>query len=353
MFAMCLSNVYSASGNCKWFSVRREMIRRGAALVWLVAVMSVLFACQPPGGGGQGGGGGTGDGDGKFITIGTGGQSGVYYPVGGSLSSVWEENLDVKTSVESTGASAENINLLDQGRLEVALIQSDAASQAYEGTGAFEEQVRSFTAISALYPQYVQIIAVAGAGIESVEDLRGKRVAVGSPNSGVELNARAVLDAYGITYDDFEEDFLSYSEAIDGMKNGTIDAGFFTSGLPNPAVTDLSTTTDVQVVPLTGEGYENLLSDYDYYNESFIPAGTYDNEEDVQTLDFNNLLVAREDLDADTVYDLTRAMWENIEQVQGAHNAAKEITLDTAQESVPVPFHEGAKRYYDEQAGTG
>lgn len=325
-------------------------MRRAVILVWLIAFALVLFACQPPGGGGGGEGGGTGGG-GTFITIGTGGQSGVYYPVGGALSSVWEENLDVTTSVESTGASAENINLLDQGRLEVAMIQSDAASQAYEGTGAFEEQIRSFTAISAMYPQYVQIITTAGTGIESVQDLKGKRVAVGSPNSGVELNARSILDAYGITYDDMQEDFLSYSEAIDGMKNGTTDAGFFTSGLPNPAVTDLATTADVRVVPLTGDGYEQLLNDFEYFNEATIPSGTYDNSEDVQTLDFNNLLVARKDLDADTVFDLTQAMWDNIEQVQGAHNAAKEVTLDTAQESVPVPFHAGSKRYYEEQAG--
>lgn len=329
----------------------RIMFRRGIALGWLVVFTVVLIACQPPGGGDGGEGGGT-DGGGTFVTIGTGGQSGVYYPVGGALSSVWEENLDVTTSVESTGASAENVNLLDQGRLEVAIIQADAASQAYEGSGAFEEEIQSFTAISAMYPQYVQIIATAGSGIESVEDLQGKRVAVGSPNSGVELNARSILDAYGITYDDMQEDYLSYSEAIDGMKNGTTDAGFFTSGLPNPAVTDLATTSDVRVVPLTGDGYEQLLNNFDYFNEATIPADTYDNSEDVQTLNFNNLLVARKDVDADTVFNLTQAMWDNIEQVQGAHNAAREITLDTAQQSVPVPFHEGAARYYDEQAGT-
>ena len=330
------------------------MIRRSVVLVCLALFAMALLSCQPPGGGGGGGeGAGTGGGGQQFITIGTGGQSGVYYPVGGALSSVWENNMDVTTSVESTGASAENINLLDQGRLEVALIQADAASQAYEGTGAFEEQIQSFEAISALYPQYVQIITVGGAGIETVEDLRGKNVAVGAPNSGVELNARSILDAYGITYDDLSQQNLGYSEAIDGMRNGTTDAGFFTSGLPNPAVTDLATSADVQVVPVDGEGASNLLNNFDYFNEATIPADTYGNPEDVPTLSFNNLLVVRKDLSEDTVFELTRTMWENIEQVQDAHNAAREITLDTAQESVPIPFHPGAQRYYDEQAGTG
>lgn len=329
------------------------MIRRSTVFLCLALFAMTLLACEPPGGGG-GEGAGTGGGGGQqFITIGTGGQSGVYYPVGGALSSVWENNMDVTTSVESTGASAENINLLDQGRVEVALIQADAASQAYEGTGAFEEQIRSFEAISALYPQYVQIITVGGAGIETVEDLRGKNVAVGAPNSGVELNARAILDAYGITYDDLSQQNLGYSEAIDGMRNGTTDAGFFTSGLPNPAVTDLATSEDVQVVPVDGEGASNLLDNFDYFNEASIPADTYGNPEDVPTLTFNNLLVVRKNLPEDTVFELTRTMWENIEQVQDAHNAAREITLDTAQESVPIPFHAGAQRYYEDQAGTG
>ncbi len=329
------------------------MIRRSIVLLCLALFAMALLSCEPPGGGGGGGeGAGTGGGGGQqFITIGTGGQSGVYYPVGGALSSVWESNLDVTTSVESTGASAENINLLDQGRLEVALIQADAASQAYEGTGAFNQQIQSFEAMSALYPQYVQIITVAGTGIETIQDLQGKRVAVGSPNSGVELNARSVLDAYGITYDDLSQQNIGYSEAIDGLRNGTTDAGFFTSGLPNPAVSELATSAEVRIVPVDGEGANNLLNNFDYFNKATIPADTYGNPEDIPTLTFNNLLVARKDLSEDTVFDLTRTMWENIEQVHGAHNAAEEITLDTAQQSVPIPFHPGAERYYEEQAG--
>lgn len=324
------------------------MIRRTIVLVWLVVLAVVLLSCEAPGGGGGGEEGGTGGGGAQFVTIGTGGQSGVYYPVGGALSSVWESNLDVTTSVESTGASAENINLLDQGRLEVALIQADAASQAYEGTGAFDQQIQSFEAMSALYPQYVQIITVAGTGIETIQDLQGKRVAVGSPNSGVELNARSVLDAYGITYDDLSEQNIGYSEAIDGLRNGTTDAGFFTSGLPNPAVSELATSADVRIVPVDGEGANSLLNNFDYFNEASIPADTYGNSEDIPTLNFNNLLVVRKDLSEGTVNDLTRTMWENIEQVQNAHNAAREITQDTAQQSVPIPFHPGAKSYYEE-----
>ena len=314
------------------------------------ASLFLFSACgSPPGSGGGGGEGGEG-GD-LFVTIATGGQSGVYYPVGGTLSGLYEEELGATTSVESTGASVDNINLLDSGRAEMALIQADAASQAYAGEGPFEEPIDSFSAVASLYPQYVQLITTAGTGIESVEDLEGKTVSVGAPNSGVELNAQAVTEAYGISYEDFDAQFLSYSETIDGMRNGNIDAGFFTSGLPNPSVTDLATSEEVSAVPIEGEGLANLQEGNDYYEENVIPADTYDNAEDVPTVSFANLLVVQNELDDETVYDLTSTMWENIDQIQQTNSTAEDITLDTAQDSVPIQFHPGAERYYSEEEG--
>lgn len=293
---------------------------------------------------------GEGGGD-LFVTIATGGQSGNYYPIGASLSSLYEEELGATTSVESTGASVDNVNLLDGGRAEMALIQADAASQAYAGEGPFEEPIDSFSAVASLYPQYVQIITTSGTGIESVEDLAGKTVSVGAPNSGVELNAQAITDAYGLSYEDFDAQFLSYSETIDGMRNGNIDAGFFTSGLPNPSVTDLATSEEVSAVPIEGEGLQNLLEGNDYYEENVIPADTYDNTEDVPTASFANLLVVQNELDEQTVYDLTSTMWQNIDQIQQTNATAEDITLDTAQDSVPIEFHPGAERYYSEEEG--
>jgi TRAP transporter TAXI family solute receptor len=321
------------------------VLYRGSAFALLMAFVLALFACQPPGGGGGGG-----EGEELFVTIATGGQSGVYYPVGGTLASLYEDELGATTSVEATGASVDNVNLLNDGRAEMALIQADVAAQAYNGEGPFDEPVDSFSVVASLYPQFVQVITIEGSGIEAMEDLAGKRVSVGAPNSGVELNARAVTEAFGLTYDDFSPQYLSYSETIDAMRNGNVDAGFFTSGLPNPSVTDLSTTETVKVVPLEGEGLSTLESETDYYQEGTIPAGTYDNEEDVTTATFANLLVVSNELDEDTVYELTRTMWENIERVQQTNAAAEEITLETARDAVPVDFHPGAERYYSEQA---
>ncbi|CAN5454405.1 TAXI family TRAP transporter solute-binding subunit [soil metagenome] len=314
----------------------------------VVLAMAVTVGCQPPGGGG-GGEGGEGGGDGElFVTLATGGQSGNYYPIGAALAGVYEDELGATTTVEATGASVDNINLLDQGRVEMALIQADAADQAYNGEAPFEGTVDSFSTVASLYPQYVQVVATAASGIETMEDLEGATVSVGAPNSGVELNARTVTDAFGLSYDDFSPEYLSYSETIEGMQNGNIDAGFFTSGIPNPSVTELATSEDIVVVPIEGEGLDTLLSDYNYFEETPIPADSYDTDGDIPGVSFGNLLVVSNETDEETVYDLTSALWDNVEEIQGTNSAAEEISLDTAQESVPIDMHPGAERYYSE-----
>lgn len=316
----------------------------------LASAALVLSAC----GGGSGGGDGSAEGGGdlgtEFITIATGGSSGVYYQVGAGMSELLADQLGSDTSVQATGASVENITLLTEGGAEVAFAMADATTQALEGAGPFEENgaVDSLPAIASLYDQYLQLITVEGSGIESVEDLAGKRVSVGDINSGVELNARTVVDAYGMSYDDFTADYLSYAEAIDQMKNGQVQAAFVTSGLPNSAVTDLSTTEDVVVVPITGEGRETLLNDYDYFGEGEVPADVYDTAEAAETLTIPNLLLASPELSEDAVYDITKAIFDNIDQVHATHNAAKDITLENATDVTVTDIHPGAQRYYDE-----
>src|SRR5699024_9127683 len=192
-------------------------------------------------------------------------------------------------------------------------------------------------------------VTVEGSGIESIEDIKGKAVSVGDQNSGVELNAKTVVDAYGLSYDDFDADYLPYAEAIDQMRNGQLDAAFVTSGLPNSAVTDLATSDDVAVVPFTGEGRDKLLSEHDYFGEGEVPAGTYGDNEAAETLTIPNLLVVSPSLSDDAVYDVTKSLFDNLDQIQGSHNAAKDITVASAQD-VPVgEVAPGAKTYFDEQ----
>ena len=162
---------------------------------------------------------------------------GIYYPIGGAFATALG-NAGYKTSAQATGASVENINLILNGEAEIAISMQDSVMQAYEGFGAFETAEPDLRAMMRLWPNYVQLVTVEGTGIKSVEDLKGKRVGVGAPNSGVELNARMIYEAYGMTYEDSKVDYLSYGEAIDQMKNGQCDAAFVTSGLPNATVSD-------------------------------------------------------------------------------------------------------------------
>src|SRR5699024_225492 len=243
-------------------------------------------------GGGGGGGGEEGEQSADFITIATGGSSGVYYQVGATMSEILADELGADTSVQSTGASVENLTLIQDGGAELAFTLA--------GEGAFDgKQIDSLPVVANLYDQYVQLVTIEGSGIDSIEDIKGKSVSVGDQNSGVELNARTVVDAYGLSYDDFSADYLPYAEAIDQMRNGQLDAAFVTSGLPNSAVTDLATSDDVKVVPFTGDGREKLLSEHDYFGEGEIPAGTYGDSKAAETLTIPNLLVVSPSLSDD------------------------------------------------------
>ncbi|WP_240374945.1 TAXI family TRAP transporter solute-binding subunit [Bacillus piscicola] len=319
----------------------------------LTAVISAAFiltACGNDGGQSteEGSAGAAGS---SFITIATGGTSGVYYPIGGAIAKILEGAEVADTSVQATGASVENINLLSTNRAELATVMSDSALQAYEGSGAFEEEEprEDLTAIGNLYPNYVQVIAPADSGIESVADLKGKTVGVGAAASGTELNARLILDAYGLSYDDIEEDYLSFAESVDQMKNGMVDAAFINSGIPNSAVIDFSTQHDVKILPIEGEEMQYLLDSYPFFQEGVIEAGMYENEEDVNTAMIQNILMVKSSLSEEEVYNITKTLFDNLDSLHSAHNAAKNITVEGAAENVVIPIHEGAKKYYEEE----
>lgn len=329
--------------------LRNQTLRLGGALAASALLLTACGGGSEEGGNAEGGGD-VGDMDAEFITIATGGSSGVYYQLGATMADILAETIDADTSVQATGASAENINMISDGDAELAFTMGDATVQAVEGTGPFEDDPREgLLAIAALYPNTVQLVATADSGIESVEDLAGANVAVGDVGSGVELNAQMVLDAYGMSYEDLNEDYLSYAEATDQMANGHIDAAFVTSGLPNPALTELGTSTDFVVVPIDGEGAENLLTDYDFFAEDVVPGGTYLQEEDVPTVGVTNHLIATADLSEDAVYEITAALFDNLDRIHGSHAAAEQITLETVTEGLVVPMHPGAERYFEEQ----
>lgn len=324
---------------------------KASAFSLVIAGSMVLAACgedntttNPEEGGGD-----TAGLEANIVTIATGGASGPYNIIGSTLAETYSSQYGVNSRTQTTGASVENVNLIKEDKIEMAFTMSDVVSQAVEGTEGFTEPTDKISQIAALYPNYVQIVTTADSGIETFEDLRGKRIAVGDQNSGVEVNARTLLEGYGITYDDIQVDYLGYAEAADGLRAGQIDAAFLTSGLPNASLLELSETLDIRMVSIAPEDVERVAEDQSYFVALEIPADTYGNEEPVPTAAIMNALVVHSDMSEDDVYELTKTFFENLDTLENSHQAAADITLEAAQEGLVAPLHPGAQRYYDEQ----
>ena len=284
----------------------------------------------------------------EFITVGTGPTSGIYFPIGGAFATALKE-WGYQTSAEATNATGQNIQNILNGDAEIAIAMQDAVMQAYTGTGAYEgkDPATDLCALMRLWPNYVQLVTTADTGIKSVSDLKGKRVGVGAANSGVEINARMILNAFGLSYDDITPDYLAYGEAIDNMKNGQCDAVFVTSGLPNATVMDLGVQYDMVIVPIDGDGRDKLVSEYPYYAKSVIPANTYNNTEDVEGVFVYNIMLVREDLSDAMVYDMLEGIFANIDTIKASHNAAdKNIDITFGVDDVQLPLHPGAEAFW-------
>lgn len=284
----------------------------------------------------------------EFITVGTGPTSGIYYPIGGAFATALD-NWGYQTSAEATNASGQNIQNILNGDCEIAIAMQDVCMQAYNGTDAYADQAPAtgLRAMMRLWPNYVQLVTTADTGITCVQDLVGKRVGVGAANSGVEVNARTILAAYGITYDDITPDYLAYGEAIDNMKNGQCDAVFVTSGLPNATVMELGVSYDMVVIPIDGEGRDKLVAENPIYAKSVIPANTYNNTEDVEGVFVYNIMLVREDLSDEMVYDMLEGIFANISTIKASHNTADaNIDITFGVDDIQIPLHPGAEAFW-------
>ena len=325
----------------------KRNLRKAVSCVLALSVMAVLLSSC----GGSGSGEVSKNGivrSNEFITVATGPTSGIYYPIGGAFANVLS-SAGYKTSAQATGASVENINLITQDDAELAISMQDSVVQAYEGFGAFTEAKPELRAMMRLWPNYVQLVTIESTGIKSVEDLRGKKVGVGAPNSGVELNARMIFEAYGMTYADAKVDYLSYGEAIDQMKNGLCDAAFVTSGLPNSTVSELAFSYDMVIVPIDGAGRDNLIEKYPFFAPSTIAAGTYNNKEDVESVFVYNIMLVSNSLSDDMVYDILDCVFDNVDAIKASHNTAnKNIDISFGVTDLKIPLHDGAARWWKE-----
>lgn len=288
-----------------------------------------------------------------FINVLTGGTSGVYYPLGVALSNVIGKSVpNVKTSVQSTKASVENLNLLQAGRGEIAFTLGDSLSDAWKGNeeAGFKTPLKKLRGIAAIYPNYIQIVARADTGIKTLADLKGKRVSVGAPKSGTELNARTIFAAAGLSYKDFAKvEYLPFGESVELMKNRQLDVTLQSAGLGVSALRDLATSVDIVVVSIPPDVIKNTNDPA--YLPATIPANTYRGQTaDVPAAAVQNYLVTHDGVSNDIVYGMTKALWTNLDALVAAHSAAKSIDLKHALDGMPVPLHPGAEKYYKEAA---
>ncbi|WP_313526662.1 TAXI family TRAP transporter solute-binding subunit [Anaerotignum sp.] len=285
------------------------------------------------------------------LTLGTGGTTGTYYAVGGTMSTVLNNAMEnVSLKVVSTGASKANILDIDEKISDIAIVQNDVMYYAFNGTDLFEADgsFDTFSAVAGIYDETCQIIA--GPGITSIADLKGETVNVGDAGSGVEFNATQILAAYGIDINkDINKVNGSFGDAADSIKDGKIDAAFITAGAPTTAVVDLAISKDINLLTIDDEHAEALMKEYPFYTKTIIPGGTYSCvADDVQTLSVRATIIAGNDLTEDTVYELTKALFENKDALANSNAKFAELDANAAVQGISVPFHPGAEKYFKE-----
>ena len=287
----------------------------------------------------------------QFVNILTGGQAGVYYPLGVALSQVYGKAIpNAKATAQVTKASAENLNLLQAGRGELAFTLGDALSDAWKGDeeAGFKTKLDKLRGLSATYNNYIQIVASADSGIRTLADLKGKRVSVGAAKSGTELNARAVFRAAGLTYKDLAKvEYLPFGESVELIKNRQLDATLQSAGLGVASIRDLATSVKIVVVSVPADVVTKIGDPA--YQPTVIPAGTYEGQTaDVPTAAIPNFLVTHSGVSDELAYQMARALYDNLDTMYAAHNAAKAIKRENAVKGMPVPLHPGAERYFRE-----
>jgi len=289
------------------------------------------------------------------LSVATGGTGGVYYPMGGGLAEIINNHVEgYMATAEVTGASVENMGLIATGDADIALALADTVQQGYTGTGRFEgQQLPMLRGMAIAYANMIQIVALEGSGITSLQDMVGMRVSIGAPGSGTEVNAEAILTANGISYDDIDEQRLNFNETADALANGDIDAGFWSVGAPTSSILNLATTNNIVMIALSDEEIAAAQAADPVFARTTLPGGSYEGvADDITVIGVPNVLVVSAEMSDDTVYEITKAMFENIADLQAVHPAANETTVEFTMSAMPIPLHPGAIRYYEEIGAT-
>jgi len=284
------------------------------------------------------------------ISIATGSTAGAYYPIGGAIATAVSKNPNLNATAETGNAAVANTNLVAEGEIEIAFSQADVTAWAFNGEMMFEGRaLANIRTIAALYPETVQIVVSKESGITTMADMRGKRVGLGAPGSGTEGDARSIFNTLGIRYDEMDVQFLDFAGVSDRFKNNQIDAGFVVAGLPTPALMDLTTTRDVNLLSFDDETMGKLVEANPFFVPNVVPAGTYRGiDVDVVTPSVMALLITFDEMPEEVIYNFTKGMFENLDDIQVSYAIARNITLENATNGLTAPLHPGAARYYRE-----
>ena len=282
----------------------------------------------------------------KEYSFTTGGDQGTYYGFGGVLAQKVSEKTDTKVTAITSGGSKANIEALQKNDAQFGFVQSDVMAYAFAGDRLFDAAVDNFSTVAALYMEQVQIVTL-NPDIKTVADLKGKSVSIGAAGSGVYFNAIDVLGVYGLSEDDIKPTYQSFGDSTEALQDGQIDAAFVVAGAPTTAVTSLAATRDVYLVSLDDEHIDALLASSPYYSKYVIPAATYGMPEDATTVAVGAVVIARDDVPTDDVYNFVSTVFENADNL--AHDKAKELDLDFATSVTSVPYHAGAAKYFAEK----
>lgn len=289
----------------------------------------------------------------QFFRIGTGGTAGTYYPVGGAIANAVSQPGKIVVTAQASNGSVGNVNGIAGGALESGFSQSDVATWAQKGTGIFEGKpnIPGLRMIANLYPESLHVVVKKGSGIKSIADLKGKRVALDEPGSGTLINARIVLAAYGVKEAEIKPEYIKPNQASDKMKDGSLDAFFFTGGAPAGAIAELASSgSGIDLLPIDGPQAEGLRMASPFFAVDEIPTDTYKGVAGVKTLAVGAQWVTSDKADAETVYQITKALFSDATQktLAAGHAKGKFINLKNAVQGVGIPFHPGAERFYKE-----
>lgn len=286
-----------------------------------------------------------------FISIGTGGTGGIYYPYGGGVAEIWSKKVEgVKAVAEVTGASVENVKLAHKGETVVGEVMGDVAVAGFEGLSKFKGKKHDILSMAIMYPNLLQVVTLKKSGITNIEQVKGRNISSGSPGSGTNFMAETVLKALGIPLDSVKDSRLSFTETANALRDGTIEVGFWSVGPGTSSILDLATTHDIHIISFTPEQGEKILAANATYSMVDLAGGVYKGvDSPTPTIGVWNVMICQASLETDMVYNLVKALYENNDYLLKIHPSASYTTPENAVKYSPIPLHPGTVKYLKEK----